>query len=242
MLPGAGLGEGVRGRGGGGHNSLARWLVHASDSDCAAVRRTGEIFHNESSIPPGLEDEQEVLRFLYRWRVKPNRGGGLLLGGASALYHGHLGGRPPGRPNGKDYIVPLGPLLMPGGSSTASGCVYCVPGPGLRDRVPKPRHWLGNTCGSPPPPSCSPVLRALGHGGPRPARPAQGTPREGGQSSPGAAKPGYGNRVGRSPTGTPEPQPAPWGGGTWSHEECPRKTRANPYRRPRRFRPPNHRT
>ena len=62
---------------GGGNTSLARWPVHAPDTECLAVRRSGETLHD--STLHGLEDDQEVWRFPSRWGVKPNRGRGLLL-------------------------------------------------------------------------------------------------------------------------------------------------------------------
>ena len=43
---------------GGGHTSLARWPVHAPDTEGFAVHRTGETLHDESSILHGLEDDQ----------------------------------------------------------------------------------------------------------------------------------------------------------------------------------------
>ena len=81
-------------------------------SRCAAP---GKLSTTKAPLLNCLEGDQEVLRFLSRWKVQPNRSGDILLGGAPALHHGHLGGWPPGRLDAKDSFVSLGPLQMPGG-------------------------------------------------------------------------------------------------------------------------------
>ena len=93
-FPGAGLLDGNRGRGYGGDAALPGWRVHAPDPKKAPGCGTGQVLGREDPGPHGLEDHQEVLYFLPIGRVDPDGGRGLILRGAPALGHGHLGSRP----------------------------------------------------------------------------------------------------------------------------------------------------